>query len=77
MRLAAGEHDDLPGLEGDSASADCGGKAPAARDDVIGNQMIGAGQDLWQDLLACRRAEGPRRLGCDLKEDRAGQANGF
>jgi hypothetical protein len=39
--------------------------------------MIGAGQDLRQYLLARRRADSPRSSGCDLEEDRTGQANGF
>jgi hypothetical protein len=77
VRLAVGEHNDLAGFERDGLAADGGGKASAGRNDVIRNQMIGAGQDFRQDPLARRRADGPGVLGHDLEEDRAGEAHGF
>jgi hypothetical protein len=67
VRLAIGEHNDLAGFERDGLSADGRGEAPAGRDDVIRNQMIGARQNFRQDQLARRRPNSPWLLGRDLE----------
>ena len=73
MRLALGEENDIAGFERDGLPAGDRGKTSARRHDMIGNQMIGARQDFWQDQLPPRRRNGPRLPGRDLEEYRACQ----
>jgi hypothetical protein len=73
MRLAIGEDNNFTCFERDRLPASGRGKATARCHDMIGNQMIGARQDLRQDQLSWRRCNGPWFLGRDFEEYCAGQ----
>src|SRR6266487_1049757 len=73
MRVATGEDDDLTGFERDWLTADKASKAAASCHHMIGNQMIGTGQDFRQDRMPVRRSDCPRILRHNIEERRAGQ----
>jgi len=75
MRITFGEHDDFAGFDRDRLSATDRGEAPPLGNDVIGDEMLRAREDLRQDPLPRRRLDGPWRLGHDVKKRGAGQSH--
>ena len=72
MRITFGEHDDFAGFDRDRLSATDRGEAPPLGNDVIGDEILRAREDLRQDPLPRRRLDGPWRLGHDVKKRGAG-----
>ena len=77
MRIAAREDDDFARLHCNRFLADDIGVAPALRDDMIGDQMAGAVQDLRQNRLRRRLFRNPGRSRHDVKKRRSGQSHSF
>ena len=73
MPIALGEDDDFAGFDRDRFRADHAGEATPFGDHMIGDQVLGARQDLQQHHLARRLLGNPGCPGRDVEVHRARQ----
>jgi hypothetical protein len=77
VRVASGEDDDFAGFDRNRLFANDICEAPTFREDMIRDQMLGAGEDLRQQHFPRYRLGNPRRLSHDVEEGRPGEPYSF